>query len=517
VNDDDLCLAVDLGTGGLKVGLVTMAGAVGAYEVHDIATHFGDDGSATQDAGEWWDLIVDAARRLLGSVAGARERVVAVAVTGQYASTVPVDAAGEPTAECVTWLDTRGVRHARRVLGGPIEGYRPGKLLHFVRTTGAVPSVGAGDPVGQILYLEAERAEVVARTRWYMEPVDYLTMRFTGVASATHASRVAMWMTDNRVLDSYRYDQRLLALVGLTDERLPPLAPIGSLVGSLAPSVATALGLSGGAVVVTGVPDVHAAALGAGATRPYEVHVALSTTSWVSCPVPAKKTDVFHQIAAGPGLTNDSYLLYDNQETGARALAWCRDVLAAAGGPPSFDELTALAATSPPGARGVLFTPWLAGERSPVADRHLRGGFTNLSVTTTGADVVRSVMEGVAANSRWLFGYVERFVGRELSPVRLLGGGAQSELWCQIYADTLDREVEQVPQPMVAQLRGAASLAAVALGRRSLEELSAHRSKGRVFTPDSAEVPGYRRRGEEFVSLYRRDRRWRRQRGRRSP
>ncbi len=517
MNDDDLCLSVDLGTGGLKVGLVTMAGTLCAYEVHEIATRFADDGSATQDAAEWWDLVVGAARRLVGAVAGAPASVVAVAVTGQWASTVPVDESGEPTAACVTWLDTRGVRHTRRVLGGPVEGYRPGKLLRFVRLTGAVPSVGSGDPVGQILYLEAERPDVVARTRWYLEPVDYLTMRFTGVASATHASRAAMWMTDNRALDRYCYDPRLLKLVGLSDERLPPLVPVGSVVGTLTSEVAAALGLSEGTVVVTGVPDLHAGALGAGATRPYEVHLALSTTSWVSCPVPAKKTDVFHQITAGPGLTNDSYLLYNNQETGARGLAWWRETLGASGARPGFDEMTALAATSPPGAHGVLFTPWLAGERSPVADPRLRGGFTNLSVTTTGADLVRSVMEGVAANSRWLFGYVERFVARELSPVRLLGGGAQSELWCQIYADTLGREVEQVPQPMVAQLRGAAALAAVALGHRTLEELSTRRVPGRTFVPGPDRAPGDRARGQELIGLYRRDRRWRARRSRGRP
>jgi len=119
-----------------------------------------------------------------------------------------------------------------------------------------------------------------------------------------------------------------------------------------------------------------------------------------------------------------------------------------------FPEMTALAATSPPGANGVIFTPWLSGERSPVDDKRARAGFTNLSMTSSTADLIRAVMEGVAANSNWLFGYVEKFAGTRLSPVRLIGGGAQSDLWCQIYADTLGREVEQVRDPMVAQLRG---------------------------------------------------------------
>lgn len=509
MSGDELCLAVDLGTGGLKVGLVSLDGDVLAHEVHSIVTSFGDDGAATQDAGEWWDLIVASVRRLVDALDTSPERVVAVAVTGQYASTVPVDASGRPTAECLTWLDNRGARYTRRALGGPLEGYRPDKLLRFVRTTGGVPSVVAGDPVGHILYLENERADVVERTRWYMEPVDYLTMRFTGVATATHASRVAMFMTDNRDLTVMRYDSRLLGSVGLTDERLPPLVPVGSVVGTVAASVASDLGLSPRCVVVTGVTDVHAAALGAGATRLYETHLALSTTSWISCPLPSKKTDLFHLMAALPGLTNDSYVVFNNQETGARAFEWCRSLLVGAGAHASFDELTALAASSPPGARGVRFTPWLTGERSPVSDRELRGGFTDLSLTTGTADVVRAVLEGVAANSRWLFGHVEHFVGRELAPIRLLGGGAQSDLWCQIFADTLGRVVERVPQPLVAQVRGAALLASMALGHRTLEDISTRRAEGRSFAPDLEAIEGYRERAAGLVGLYRRDRRWR--------
>jgi len=161
--------------------------------------------------------------------------------------------------------------------------------------------------------------------------------------------------------------------------------------------------------------------------------------------VPKKKTDAIHSIAAIPGLTNDSYLIIDNQETGAKSLEWLRSLLAGTGTPMPYVEMTALAAKSSPGANGVLFTPWLAGERSPIGNKHLRGGFTNLALTTSTSDLIRAVLEGVAANSAWLLGYVEKFAGRELTPLRLLGGGAQSSEWCQIYADSLDRAVEQVP------------------------------------------------------------------------
>ncbi|MFZ0768807.1 MAG: FGGY-family carbohydrate kinase, partial [Acidimicrobiales bacterium] len=361
--------------------------------------------------------------------------------------------------------------------------------------------------VGQVLYLTHEQPDGVARTRWFMEPVDYLTMRFSGVASATHASRLAMWMTDNRHLDRYDYDAHLASLVGIDTSYLPPLVPFGSVVGAIAPEVASNLGLTSDTVVITGVPDLHAAAIGSGATALYDTHLALSTTSWISCPVPTKKTDITHSIASVPGLTNDSYVMINSQDTGAKALEWLQGVLAGGGEVRSFEEMTELAATSPPGANGAIFTPWLVGERSPVGNKRLRAGFTNLSITTSSADLIRAVMEGVAANSAWLFTYVEKFTRHTLSPVHLLGGGAQSTLWCQIYADTLGRDVVQVPDPLLAQLRGVALLASVALKRRTLNEVALNVS-GTTFHPSPKTAELYRNQAERLASLYQRDKKW---------
>ena len=505
---DDLCLSIDLGTGGPKIGLISLEGDILAYELHHVTTHFTKNGEATQDPREWWNLICDASRRLLGRPEVTKEMVKAIAVTGQYASTVPVDANGEPTGPCLTWLDTRGGKYSRDALGGHVQGYSGRTLKRFLQKTGGVPSMSGADPVGQILYLLHAEPEISAATRWFMEPVDYVTMRFTGVASATHASRLAMWMTDNRNLSTFTYDHQLLAMAGIDGAKLPPLVPFGSVIGTVATGVAFELGLSPSTVVVTGLPDLHAATIGSGGTDLYDTHLALSTTSWISCPVPAKKTDIKNSIASVPGLTNDSYLVINSQETGAKALEWLASVLSTSSRPPNYDEMTERARQSPPGANGVIFTPWLAGERSPVNDKRVRAGFTNLSVTTSPDDLIRAVLEGVATNSAWLFNFVEKFAGRKLSPVRLLGGGAQSKLWCQIYADALDREVEQVPEPMVAQLRGAALLASVTLGRHALGDLSRLRGSGEKFEPNNELVGLYHRRREQLPARYRRDKVW---------
>lgn len=501
---DDVCLAVDLGTSGLKVGLVGVDGAVIEVERRDVATRFGPDGEASQDAEAWWRDVAAASRGLLARTGVAPGRVVALGVTGQYASTVPVDASGRPTGRCLTWLDTRGRPMTRAAIGGPVMGYRPLAVARFVRRSGGAPSLSGADPVGHLLYLAATDPELVERTRWFLEPVDYLTMRATGVASATLASRVAMWLTDNRRLDRLAYDARLAASVGVGLERLPPLVPFGSVVGELSREGAEDLGLTTRAVVVTGMPDVHAGAVGSGATGLYQAHLAISTTSWISCPVPRKKTDALHSIATAPGLSPGGYLMIDNQETGGRALDWLRDAL---GGRHDHDELTAMAAESPPGARGVTFAPWLAGERSPAEDKRARGAFTGLSLTTTTGDLVRAVLEGVAANSAWLLGHAERFAGRRLEPLRALGGGAQSRLWCQVFADATQRTVVRTPEPLAAQLRGAARVAAAAVGGPSLGDLAGAPAEGEDFTPDADGAGLWAARAAALPELFKRARR----------
>lgn len=503
-----LVLAVDLGTGGPKVGLTTLHGEVLWWEHQPVRTTYGPDGSAVQDAREWWRLVATSARRAVCETGTRPDQVVAVCVTGQWASTVPVDATGEPVGECLMWMDTRGAAHARAVVGGHLQGYRARALATWIRHTGGVPSTSGDDPLGHVLHFERDRPEVASRTRWYLEPVDYLSMRFTGVAAASHMSMTAAWLTDNRRLDLLRYDDALLRLSGIDAAKLPPLVRTGSVIGPVTDLVAAELGISPRAAVVTGLPDLHGAAVGSGCVLPFQAHASIGTTAWVSCPLPVKKTDVVRQLATVPGLgdlAGGGYLLGNNQESAGRCLEWFRDSVAAAAGcePPSYADLTALAATSAPGAGGVVFTPWIGGERSPVDDRSARGGFHNVSVGTSRADLARAVLEGVALNLRWLLEASDRFTGRRLGPLRLLGGGAQSDLWCQTVADVCDRHIERVADPFLAGLRGTGLAAGLALGEVVPGEVRGLVPSDATFHPDPSTRTVHDRAFAEFPRLYR--------------
>ncbi len=501
-------LTVDLGTSGLKVGAVAESGEILGSTHWDISTELSGGGGVEQDTAQWWDGIRAGARELLGSGAVDPGSVSGVGITGQYASTVPVGADGAAVGPCLTWADDRGGRLARSTYGGMAAGYKPTAIVPWLRYTGGAPSPNGADPSGHALFLKHERPDLYARTKVLLEPVDFVGLRFTGRAAATPASMVASWLTDNRSGRPAQYVPALVRMAGRDSDRLPELLPSGSLLGPVQPSVAAELGLPDGVPVVTGVPDLHAAYMASGTVADFGAHITISTTSWVSCAVPFKKTDVLHQIASVPGVRPGQYLMIDNHETAGVCLQWLRDgVLAhpAGFGPawsPSYDDLVELAARSEPGSGGVVFTPWLKGERSPVDDRTLRAAFLNVSLGTDRADFVRAVLEGVAYNMRWLVEAADRFAGRRLEPLRVLGGGAQSDLWCQIHADVLGRRVERVPDPAFAQLRGVALYALVALGRLQLEGVPALVPAGRVFEPDPAAAAVYAPLYREFTGVY---------------
>lgn len=497
-------LAIDLGTTGLKVGLVSLTGAVAWVTGAELRTRRIAGGGAEQDPEEWWRLVSDAARAGLSSGVVRPEQVVAVSATGQWASTVPVAGDGTPVGPCILWMDTRGGRHSRQRFGGPVSGYSPRPLITWVRRTGGAPSTSGADPVGHMLYLQHDRPDIAGGARWFLEPVDYLSMRFTGTAAATPASMTAAWLTDNRRLDHADYDPVLVRMAGIDASRLPPLCPTGSMMGTVRDDVAASLGLVTGVAVVAGTPDLHSASAGAGTLADYQCHMAISTSAWISCPVGFKKTDAIRQIATVPGIVPGHYLVANNHETAGACLQWLRDQVIAPGGgtQPGYAELTELAATAPPGSGGLLFTPWLTGERSPIDDRNARGGFHNASLDTDLAAMARAVLEGVAYNNRWLHEAVEHFVKRRLEPVRVFGGGAQSDLWCQIHADVMDRTIERMADPVHTNLRGAAILAGIALGAVDPSSAGALAKIEATFQPDPSRRAVYDRLYAEFPKLY---------------
>ena len=281
-------------------------------------------------------------------------------------------------------------------------------------------------------------------------------------------------------------------------------------IGNLRSDVANALGLSSDVKVVAGAIDNTAAAIGAGTVEDYAPHLYIGTSSWITAHVPFKKTDIASSMASIPCAVPGRYLLTALQATAGGNLTFLRDniiyhkdeLLQEADVPDIFKVLDQITDRVPAGANGVMYTPWIWGERAPVEDRTLRAGLYNLSLNNTREDIIRAFLEGIAFNTRWLLSPVEKFLGRKVNSINIVGGGAQSDVWCQIFADVMNVEIKQVADPIYANARGAAWIAAVGLGEIGFSDISQLVQFKQIYKPQSQNRALYDEKFDIFKQIY---------------
>ncbi|WP_421117917.1 FGGY family carbohydrate kinase [Aquihabitans daechungensis] len=441
-------LGIDIGSTNVKVVLVRDDGVtLGAAQRPLTWERQGE--AAEQDAAALWDAVLEALDDLAAaagpSVLGG---VGAVGLCGQYSSIVPVDAEARPLAPMRLYLDQRGTPHCRAILERHEAAFATWLERH------PIPPVGGGLALGHLLAFQLDEPGVHERTAAYLEPVDYVAARLTGVLAATQGSMFAGQLIDNRTLGATAYDAELVAMAGVDPRRLPRLVEVGEVIGTVRPDLATRIGLGAAVPVLTGITDSCGQALATGADRPGRVGIAIGTTGVILSAVDALGADLDHEVLAMPGVRTDRYLVSAENGIAGRAvehvlehLVHASDALGSHAVADAFDGFEEALAASPSGARGVRFLPWLSGSMSPQADASVRGGFVGVSLDTRRVDLVRATAEGVAHNLRWLLPPVEDFTGQAAEEVVLTGGAARSPRWSQVLADVLQRPVRTVREP----------------------------------------------------------------------
>jgi len=509
---EPIILAVDLGTSGMKVALITISGKVLDWEAEPVRLLVTPDGGAEQSPDEWWGAFLSAAGRLLNRQRGAGPRIEAICCSTQGEGTVPVDRNGQALGNCILWMDMRGAPYLQKQLGSlvNIDGASISKVLRFIRLTGGMPSVTGKDPAGHMLFIRDTQPEIYAGTYKFLNVLDYLNLRLTGRFVATFDSILTSWVTDNRNPDAVRYHDGLITLLRLDAAKLPEIVPCSEVIGTLKADVAEKLGLSKDVKVVAGSIDNTAAAIGSGAVDDYATHLYIGTSSWMATHVPFKKTDVLASLASVPCAVPGRYLLTALQATAGGNLTYLRDnilyhkdeLLQEADVPDIFKVLDQIAERVPAGANGVTYTPWIWGERAPVNDKTIRAGLYNLSLHNTREDIIRAFLEGIAFNTRWLLKPVEKFLGRKVESINIVGGGAQSDVWCQIFADVMNVGIRQVADPIYANARGAAWIAGVGLGEIKFSDVPDLVKIRRVYTPLPKNRALFNERFDLFVTIY---------------
>lgn len=419
-------LAIDLGTTEVKVGLVGLDGRLLGLARAGYATDADPaTGRAEQDSDAWWGAIGLAAREVVRRAAG---EVVAIGIDGHGPTLVAVDGAGRATHPAIIWQDTRSrAEQAELAAATGIEGWGL-----------------AGLPAA--LWLERNAPAAADATRWYLATWDFVALRLTGVAATS------------LVAGQPFPDAAVLAAAGLTADRVPPPVAAGSIVGEVGAGAASALGIRAGTPVVAGIVDAWASFHGAGMTRAGDAMDPGGAAGGfgVYADRPLEVPGSFSTIAPLPGLWSVGGAM---AATG-RAVDWFRTAVLRDSA--TTEALIEDAGGIPPGSGGVVFLPYLAGERSPLWDPEARGAFVGLGLGHGRGHLTRAILEASAFAIRHV---AEPIVaaGAEVRSMRVCGGPARSETWNQIKADVTGFVVE-VPAVLETAVAGSAMLAATALG-----------------------------------------------------
>jgi xylulokinase len=514
MKQEKFILAIDLGTSGAKIVLFDIYGKVYDDAFSKTGYTLLPGGGAEQDPEEWWQAIKTALSEVLVRHPDKISRIEAVSVTSQWSGTVAVDNKGLHLMNAIIWMDSRGAGEVKRITDGLIklEGYGISKIYHWLSKTGGIPMKSGKDPGAHILYIKKYLPRIYEKTYKFLEPKDYINLRLTGLFVSSFDTMAIHWVTDNRKINNIHYSRKLLDMSEIEREKLPEMTAASDVIGTLSREAAADLGLPKNIQVIAGTPDVNSAAIGSGAFERKSAHLYIGTSSWLASYVPFKKSDIFHNIGSLPSALNGKYLLTNEQETAGECINFLRDqvfyhkdILDIKAPDNYYELINQLAGESPVGANKLIFTPWLYGERSPVENGMIRGGFHNLSLQHNRRDMIRSVFEGVSFNNRWLLKYVEKLAGNQFDYINFIGGGALSDLWSQILADVLQREIRQMEQPLLANARGAAMLASIGLGYLSVDEIPSNIKVKDYYYPDSKNSKIYNNLFEEFINIYKKN------------
>lgn len=479
-----LFLGHDLGTSGLKSVLIDEDGRVlaSAHASYPLARPRADH--VEQAPEDWWSAVRATTNELVARAADPSD-IAAITFAGQMLSLVALDAAGAPTRPAVSWLDARAGEQAARF----VRRFGGERMLHLI--AGGSPT--AKDIVAKIAWIEQHEPDVYRRTAAFTDATGFLVARATGTLAIDVTAAGCTGMLDARSRD---WSRALALLAGFPLAKMPRLVACTDVVAGVSERAARELGLRAGTPVVMGLADIPAAAVGAGTTGAGEAHVYLGTSSWIGVSRSTPKNVPRAGIASVPSASDPGFLMIGESETAGACREWLVDRL----GIPSA-EIDALGSMSPPGARGLLFLPWLFGERSPFPDARLRGGFVGLSLDHGRADVVRAVYEGTALNLRVILDACAG-AGEPCASLRAIGGGALSDLWMQVLADVTGRPIERVAHPTLAGAIGAALVGAVGVGALpSIRETSHRIAVERRFAPDVSAAAVYARAREAMVEL----------------
>lgn len=443
-----LLLGIDISTTGAKALLIDPDGRVVASATTALTLSTPRPLWSEQNPQEWWDGACSSIRLALSQAGVSGEAVAAVGLTGQMHGLVMLDENGEVLRPAILWNDQRTgpqCDEMRARLGSE----------RLIQISGNDALTGFTAP--KILWVQQHEPHVFERTRHFLLPKDYVRFRLTGEYAMDKADGSGTILFDLRQRD---WSDEILSALGIPHEWCPPTYEGPEVTGVISLQAAAETGLRAGTAVVAGGGDQAAGAVGVGAVQPGIISLALGTSGVVFASTASPLIEEEGRLHAFCHAVPGQWHFMGVMLSAAGSLQWYRDTLAPG---VSFEELVAGAEQVPPGSDGLLFLPYLTGERTPYPDPLARAGWIGMTLRHRREHLTRAVLEGVAFGLKDSFTLIQQAGLGEIHQVRISGGGARSPLWRQILADVLEAELVTVNTTEGAAF-GAALLAAVSTG-----------------------------------------------------
>jgi xylulokinase len=492
-----LMLGLDLGTTGAKAGVIDAGGRVIATRTIEYETSTPRPGWAEQDPSAWWDASSSAMRAVMSSPGIAAENVAGIGVSGQMHGSVFLDENAGVVRPCILWCDQRTGPQCERIT----------ELLGAARLATLVGNPALpGFTAPKILWLQQNDPAAFERTSKVVLPKDYINMRLTGRLATEVSDASGTLLFDVRARD---WSAEMFDRLGLSAGIVPEVLESSQRLGSLTAAAARATGLREGTVVAAGGADNACGALGMGVSDEGRVAVSIGSSGTVLAPTASARIEPEMRLHSFCHAVPGTWYLMGVMLSAGLSLRWFRDNLgepevglAAGRSKDAYELLDETASAAPAGCEGMLFLPYLSGERTPHADPDARGVLFGIDLTKRRAHVVRAVMEGVT------FGLDDsvslmRDMGVPLESVVSGGGGSRSRLWRQMQADVFELPIKAAGVPDAAML-GAALLGGVAAGvYDSVQDAcSAAVSYGEQTVPDESSLAAYRSARARYNKLY---------------
>ncbi len=422
-------LGIDLGAGSLKATIVNEAGALIGEASQPIATANPRPGWSEQDPDDWWRALCRAVPLALAAGDLAAGDLTAVGISAGAHIAVLTDRDGQALRPAILWNDQRSAAEAEAL------HREAGDLI--VKTS--LNRVNPTWTLAQLAWLKAHEPEVFGPAERLYIAKDHLRARLTGDWTTDFSDVIGALMADAEARD---WSPALCDLVGWPAERLPPVAAPSAIAGRVSAAAAVASGLAAGTPVVVGSNDTTVELFGCGAVKPGDGAIKLATAGVVFLAV--DRPEVHPPVSCYPHIVEGMWYMASGINACATAHRWVRDRFFADLAPEAaFAEMDRLAAAVPPGSEGLIFHPYLQGERAPHWDPKLRGDFIGLTLGHERAHFARACYEGIALALTDVLREAKRLSGAEFGAMRLLGGGARSPVWRQIIADCIGLRIER--------------------------------------------------------------------------